>query len=176
MFLRGRLVAKGEAYLKVPALITFAVEDPDMDALNAFNDKDMLDIEFDKTRPIRSNQANRMMWAVLKQIADKIHSDKDSVYLEMLRKYGTFTFLIVKKDAVEKVKKGWREAEVYGDIKVGNMEAVQLRCYYGTHLMDTKEFSVFLDHVLDEAKALGIESKETARMRDLLEKVEKRAD
>lgn len=60
--------------------------------------------------------------------------------------------------AVERVKKEWRTVRELGELEISGQKAIQLQCYFGSHTYNTKEFSVLLNGVLDEAKELGIET------------------
>lgn len=45
-----------------------------------------------------------------------------------------------------------------GEVVINGQKAIQLQCYFGSHSYNSKEFSVLLNGVLDEAKELGIET------------------
>ena len=119
----------------------------------------------------RSVNANALLWKMLGEIATALRTDKWSVYLTMLKRYGTFTYICVKPKAVEAVKKQWRECEVIGDITINGDPAVQMLCYYGSSTMNTKEFSVLLDGVISEMKEMGLE---TPSDRDLQRAIEQK--
>ena len=121
----------------------------------------------------RSLDANGMLWACLQEIAQAIRSDKWSVYLQMLKRYGKFDYVIVKPKAVEAMKSQWRELEEVGEIEVNGQKAVQLLCYYGSSTYNTKEFSVLLDGVISEMKEIGIQPPPDRETRRLLEEWEK---
>ena len=104
----------------------------------------------------RSLNANNLLWKCLDLIAQSLRTDKFSVYLQMLKRYGRFTYVIVKPEAVESMKAQWRETEVLGDIEVNGKKAVQLICYYGSSTLNTKEFSVLLEGVLSEMSEMGL--------------------
>lgn len=127
--------------------------------------------EFDVTphRDKRSVNSNRLLWQCLGDIAAAIRSDKWSVYLQMLKRYGKFTYICVKPNAVDAVKKQWRESEVIGNITINGSEAVQMLCYYGSSTMDTHEFSVLLDGVISEMKEIGLS---TPRDKDIERAIE----
>lgn len=116
-----------------------------------------LDLEIKEHRNKRSLDANALLWKMCNEIANKIRSTKDEVYLTMLERYGVFTHIIVKKEAVERIKQEWRTVRELGEVTVNGKTGYQLQCYYGSHLYDSKEFSVLLDGVISEAKELGIE-------------------
>ena len=48
------------------------------------------------------------MWVLLQQLADKLETTKDELYLIMLGKYGVFTHTVVKPNVVERVKEEWK--------------------------------------------------------------------
>jgi len=117
-----------------------------------------LSVEIKQHRKKRSLDANAYLWVLLSEIAAVIKSNKDDVYLTMLERYGIFTHIIVKPEAAERVKQEWRTCRVLGEVSVNEKKGVQIQCYYGSHLYDTKEFSVLLDGVISEARELGIET------------------
>lgn len=119
----------------------------------------------------RSVNANALLWKMLGEIATALRTDKWSVYLTMLKRYGTYTYICVKPKAVEAVKKQWRECEVIGDITINGDPAVQMLCYYGSSTMNTKEFSVLLDGVISEMREIGLE---TPADRDLQRAIEQK--
>jgi len=130
--------------------------------LQAWNEdlKDLaeMDVEVKKHRNRRSLDANGLLWVMLGQIAAVLRANKDDVYLTMLERYGQFTPVICKPEAVDKLKREWRTVKEIGRGKIGKDEGVQLLCYYGSHTYDSKEFSVLLDGVISECEELGIET------------------
>jgi hypothetical protein len=119
--------------------------------------KKLLAIECKEYRKKRSLDANGMLWAICTQIAAVIKSSKDEVYLTMLERYGVFTHVIVKPEAVERIKQEWRTCRVLDEVTVNGKTGIQIQCYYGSHLYDSKEFSVLLEGVISEAREMGIE-------------------
>lgn len=98
----------------------------------------------------RSLDANKLMWASIGELAKARNDDNWSVYLEMLRKYGEFTYICVKPSAVESVKKQWRETQEVGTVNINGEEAVQLLCYFGSSYYDTNQFKRLLEGVFNE--------------------------
>jgi hypothetical protein len=121
----------------------------------------------------RSLNANALLWKCLGEIAAALRTDKWEVYLTMLKRYGTFTYICVKPKAVEAVKRQWRECEVIGDISVNGDKAVQMLCYYGSSTMNTKEFSVLLDGVISEMKEMGLDTPSDRDLQRAIEQKEK---
>jgi len=139
--------------------LTFTLlQKQDVSDLKAICDnKKLIAIECKEHRKKRSLDANGMLWAICTQIANAIKSSKDEVYLTMLERYGVFTHVIVKPEAVERIKQEWRTCRVLGEVTVNGKTGVQIQCYYGSHLYDSKEFSVLLEGVISEAREMGIE-------------------
>ena len=121
----------------------------------------------------RSLSANGLLWACLGEIAGALHSDKWAVYLQMLKRYGTYTYICVKPWAVDAVKKQWRECEEIGRVNIGGQESVQLLCYFGSSTMNTKEFSVLLEGVISEMKEMGLDTPADRELERAIKKLEK---
>jgi hypothetical protein len=117
-----------------------------------------LDVKLSKYRKKRSLSANSLMWIYLQKMAEVLQSDKWSIYLQMLRKYGQFTYVVVKPQAVEEFVKNWRECEVLGEIEVNGNKGVQILCYFGSSTYNTKDFSFLLNGIIEECKEIGIDT------------------
>jgi hypothetical protein len=109
-------------------------------------------------RQKRSLNANAYAWVLMDKIAQVLRTDKDEVYLEMLSRYGVFTHLIVKPSVVEKVKQEWRTVKELGEVTVNGQTGIQLQCYFGSSIYDTKEMARLIDGIVSEAKDLEIET------------------
>lgn len=153
--------------------ITFATtEKSDMEALENLKN-DLFDITIAKHREKRSLDANALLWKCLGDIAAALRTDKWDVYLQMLKRYGKYTYICVKPSVVAAVKAQWRESEVIGDIKINGSDAVQMLCYFGSSTYNTQEFSVLLDGVISEMKEMGMETPCSEDMRRAIERLEK---
>jgi hypothetical protein len=118
-------------------------------------------------RKKRSLNANAALWKMLSMMADKLNTTKDELYLEMLDRYGVFTHVVVKPNVVHRVKQEWKTVRELGEVVVNGQKGIQLQCYFGSSTYDSKEFSVLLDGVIQEAKEIGIDfisREEQARM------------
>ena len=155
-------------------LISFEVEDAP-EVFDKTKDKP-LNIEIKQFREGRSKDANALLWACIGEIAAALRTDKWSVYLLMLKRYGQYTYICVPPQAVDMVKRQWREVEEIGDIKINGRDAVQLLCYYGSSTYDTKQFSALLDGVISEMKEMGLQTPTSEEMRHCLEEWEKKTN
>ena len=142
-------------------------------SVEEFKDQD-LEVQFKRYRAHRSREANAMLWACLGEMATALRVDKWTLYLKMLKDYGKYTYILVKPEAVEAMKKQWRETEVIGEGELENgQKMVQLLCYFGSSTYDSKEFSVLLDGVVYEMKQLGLQPPPNEEMKATIERLKK---
>ena len=128
--------------------------------------------EVKEYHPRRSKDANALLWHCLGQLAVAMRTDKWQVYLLMLKRYGKYTYILVPPKAVEMTQKMWRESEVLNTVNVNGRESVQMLCYYGSHLYDSKEFSVLLDGVISEMEEIGLTPPPSSEMRRAIERMQ----
>lgn len=114
-------------------------------------------IEIKQIRQKRSIDQNSYFWKCIGIIAKAKQQKKWDTYLEALKDYGKYTYLVVKPNAVEDVKKQWREVEVIGDVDINGKRGIQLLCYYGASSYNTKEFSDLIDALKAEIYEMGLE-------------------
>ena len=152
---KARLVDVSTDFISKKMRVTFELDsmcDP-----QELQDKD-LRLTAKIWRNKRSLDANGLLWVCLDKIASALNTDKWDVYLLMLKRYGKFTYILVKPNAVEYTKTIWRESEVIGEVDVNGTKSVQMLCYFGSSTYDTKEFSRLLDGVISEMKDMGLET------------------
>lgn len=149
--------------------ITFSVnEEVAINEVDKLKDS-KLSIKAVKHREKRSLDANGMLWACLGEIASALRTDKWEVYLEMLKRYGKYTYICVKPNVVEAMKAQWRECEVVGEIDINGTKAIQMLCYFGSSTYDTKEFSVLLEGVISEMVEMELQPPPSKDMQRALE-------
>ena len=130
--------------------------------------------EFDVTphREKRSRNANALLWACLGELASALKTDKWEVYLQMLKRYGQYTYICVRPMAVKAVKKQWRECEEIGHVNINGQDSVQMLCYFGSSTYNSKEFSILLDGVVSEMKEMGLETPADREMERAIKQLE----
>lgn len=168
----GKVAGITRDFLTRKYMVTFETTEDITSQFDDIRDKD-LTIEAKKYRKGRSKDANALLWACLGDIAAALRADKWDIYLQMLKMYGKYTYIIVKPEVVETMKAQWRECEVIGDIKVNGRDAKQMLCYFGSSTYDVQEFSVLLDGVISEMKEMNIPAPTSAEMKRSLELWEK---
>ena len=111
--------------------------------------------EIERKRKKRSNDANALCWAICTEIANVLRTEKESIYLDMLKKYGQSD--IVSVLSTVDVKGYFKYYDEFGKGTVNGKEFTHYRVYKGSSEYDTREMSILLDGIIDEAKALDIE-------------------
>lgn len=113
-------------------------------------------------RPKRSLDANAYMWQLCQKISEATGATKDEVYRQNIREGNEYTPLPIKADAVADFARIWEThgtgwfVEVVDDSKLPGYKLV--RAYHGSSTYDTRQMSALIDRVVQDAKALGIES------------------
>lgn len=165
---KGRITGIQMPFRSKRPVVSFEVQ-AEPEALEKYMDID-LDISFSRHRNRRSIDANAFLWACLGEIARAINSDTWSIYLYMLERYGKFTHILVKPEAVEQVRQVWRETKIVGE-KDG---MIQMLCFFGSSTYNTKEFSQLLDGIISEMKGMHLETPPDEEMKQLLEGMRER--
>ena len=118
-------------------------------------DKDKIfDIKEHKEK--RSLNANNYAWKLITEIANVLRKSKEEVYLEMLKSYGQCEMIsIVSSVDVKGYFKYYEEA---GRSFLNGKEFTHYKIYKGSSEFNTKEMSVLIDGIVQEAKNLDIET------------------
>lgn len=156
----GRIQSINKDFATGKGTITFEVNDLNLvlAEYERLRKVEKLRVKADKYREKRSLNANAYMWVLCQKIAEVIHTDKDSVYLQMLDKYGKCIHVVVRPEAVERFKALYRVVRVLGDVTVNRQKGTQLQCYIGSSQYDTKEMSILIDGIVSECQDLDIET------------------
>lgn len=112
------------------------------------------DVEIKDHREKRSLNANSYCWKLCTEIASALNSDKDSIYLLMLKRYGVSSLIAVESHIdFEKYAK-------YVEKQQENGKYTFYKVFKGSSEYNTKEMSVLLNGIVSECKEMGIPTKE----------------
>lgn len=125
--------------------------------------------EVKEYHPKRSLNANAYAWALIGQIANVLRKSKEEVYFEMLKSYGQSEFVSVRSDI--DVKGYFKYYEEYGKGHVEGREFTHYKVYKGSSEFDSREMSILLDGIIQEAKAQGIETITPAEKERMLNEI-----
>lgn len=121
----------------------------------------------------RSLNANAYCWTLIGKIAEAVGNTKEEVYREYIKNKGIYQVVTVNKKAVNTFIKLWQDKGLgwICEMSENNIEGlVDVVAYYGTSSYNTKQMANFIDYVVQEAKALGIQTatpEEIKRMKNL---------
>lgn len=125
-------------------------------------------------RKKRSLDANAYCFVLINKIAEKTGISIEEIYRRAVREIGgNNTIVCVKDEAVEELCFGWRlkglgwQAETVPSKLDGCTNVV---LYYGSSTYDTKTMSRLIDYVVQDAKALGIDTMTPAELAVLMDR------
>ncbi len=143
--------------------ITFELTEPIYESYAQTLEKGAYSVIIDSVKHLRTNNQNRLMWALIKEISESenaSHNDTWDMYCEFLRMAkALYTYVSVLKDGVDSLAQahGVRAVQILGtEIRDNGNEFVNCRLFLGSSQMDTKQMGVLIDCILDYAEQLGI--------------------
>lgn len=155
----GKLIEISKNWENNKFRLTYEVNEDVTGEVDFIKECEKLSISAKKFREKRSLDANSYCWVLLQKLAEANKSDKWTMYLECLQRYSrAFTHVIVKENAVEKMKELYRTCIDLGEVTVNGQTGHQLQVYYGSSTFDSKEMSVFIDGIVSECKEQGIQT------------------
>lgn len=136
-----------------------------------------LSIKAEKRRRKRSLDANDYLWVLCTKIAEKLQDGKtmvtkEEVYRKHIEAVGKYEPLAIAEDAVERFLMIWARNGTGWLAKVVDSKldgCKKVFAYYGSSVYDTKEMSRLIDSVIEDARALGIETMPPAELDALLD-------
>lgn len=168
---QGRLTGIQVPFRSEKAVISFEVTADPAD-VERYKDKE-LDITIVRHSKKRGLAANAMLWACLGEIAAAARTDNWSAYLYMLERYGKYSTVLIKAEALPDLRRVWRETRVVGEREDGMVEVL---CFYGSSTYTTEEFSRLLDGVVSDMKELGLTPPPSREMQAALEELRRQEE
>lgn len=145
------------------------------EVIEQLKNEDKLDIDIKKYRKKRSLDANAYCWVLCDKIAKELSKDgaittKEEIYRDAIKNIGTFESMIVEEKAFENFKRIWEKQGLGFLIQevTRKDKCVKVHCYYGSSTYDTKEMSLLIELLVEEAKQLNIEVKTEQEIESLL--------
>ena len=145
------------------------------EVIEQLKNEDKLDIDIKKYRKKRSLDANAYCWVLCDKIAKEISKDgtittKEDIYKDAIKNIGTFEPMIVEEKAFENFKRIWEKQGLGFLIQevTRKDKCVKVHCYYGSSTYDSKEMSLLIELLVEEAKQLNIEVKTEQEIESLL--------
>lgn len=127
-------------------------------------DKDKI-FELQEYKEKRSLNANNYAWKIITEIANIVHKSKEEVYLQMLKDYGQSDMVSIASSISPKGY--FKYYEEVGRTTLNGKEFIHYKIFKGTSEYNTKEMSIFIDGIVQEAENLGIETKTPEQLEEL---------
>lgn len=156
--LSGKIQGLAQDFVTRRVTLTLTINE-EQGAKNMFDElhqAEKLSIKIDKYRERRSLNANNYAWKLLTEIGNATRSDKEAVYLKMLKRYGQSEMIsALAHIPIGKYVKYYEEA---GESRLNGKLFKHYKVFKGSSEFDTREMSIFLDGVVGEAEDLGIQT------------------
>lgn len=119
-------------------------------------------LDIKEHRKKRSLNANAYMWELLDRLAESLGCTKEELYLEKVKSYGVCKDFALSPEDVSTFRTAW---EMLGTAWPTEQldyspdgERIVVRAYYGSSQYNTKQMSRLIDAVVEDCKAMGIET------------------
>lgn len=138
------------------------------------NHRDRLyDLEVREHRKKRSLDANAYAWMLINELAKVLRITPAEVYRQAIQSIGgNYEVIPIKEEAAEHFRRIW-EAQGLGwpcvDMGLSKIPGYRnLRAYYGSSTYDTRQMSILIDNLVQDCKALGIETMSAEELESLM--------
>ena len=140
-----------------------------------FNQDKTKKYEVNEYKEKRTLSANAYCWVLCDKIAKKLTVPdavitKEDVYKDAILNIGTFQPMIVEEKAYNNLKRIWEKQGLGFLIQEVSRKnkCIRINCYYGSSTYNTKEMSLLIELLVQQAKEQGIETKSKAEIESLL--------
>jgi len=155
-FSKGKITRQFSGDYEV-TLIVSKDQEHNMEPLNELlNDEKVKTCKIGHKKKRRSLNANSYAWLLITEIANKLRSSKEEIYLQMLKRYGQSSVVSIIDEAVPVFMKSVKYAEEFGKGTVNGKDFTHIKVYMGSSEMDTKEMAILIDGIVSEATELKI--------------------
>ena len=136
-----------------------------------------IEVTVKKYRQKRSLDANAYAWVLMDKIAAKRGISKTEVYRHAIKEIGGVSEVVcVQNKAVDMMRRIWSGKGIGWQVDVLDSKiqgCKTLVLYYGSSEYDTKQMSALIDSLVQDAQAIGIETKAPEELQSLLEQYER---
>lgn len=165
--LTGRIIGLSEDYTTGKALMTIEINEKSTAkaVFNEFREAKKLSFSIKKYFAKRSLNANRYAWHLMNEIGNVLRQDKEEVYLDMLRSYGQTDIILASADV--NLSRYIKYFDEEGCGILNGKSAKYYKVYAGSSEFDSREMSIFLDGIINDAKGLGIPTETPEQIAEL---------
>lgn len=121
----------------------------------------------------RSLNANAYAWKLINDIALAVRESPENIYREALRNIPDICeVLCVQNRAVESMTRLWTKNHIGRRVEREESKipgCTNLYVYYGSSDFDTRQMSMLIDNLIQDAHTLGLETRPEEEIKSLLE-------
>lgn len=132
------------------------------------------DLTVKEHRKKRSLDANAYAWVLIGKLADAMRIPPTVVYNNAIQNIGgNYEVIPIREEAVDKFKEVWTKQGLgwpcvdMGPSKIKGYR--NLRAYYGSSTYDTRQMSILIDALIQDCKALDIETLSEEKLSAMME-------
>lgn len=139
-----------------------------------------LHIELKRAFEHRSLDANRYFWKLLNEACDRMGLNEIEEYKRRVRELGVFRQFRIETDNVSTFETMWSSkgiawfCEIFDTIYLDRIEFKVINAYYGSSSYNTKQMSRLINNLVQDCRAIGVETEPDEKIRKLLEEWENR--
>lgn len=165
----GKIVGIDLDFLNHKPKLTIQLNRQDIlttDEFTKLKELNIINIILEQPTHKRGLNANSCFWKLCSQIAEKLGTSKEEIYLEQLKKYGQSLLIPVLPDTKPDGYFKYYEFREKGVLN--GKQCDWYIVYKGSSEYTTKEMSILLEGTNNDCKELGIETIEEYKLRTLL--------
>lgn len=126
-----------------------------------------------KKQKKRSLDSNAYFWILVDKLSQRLNLPKEEIYRNAIRNIGGVSEIVcVQNRAVEKLRQGWERMGLgwQTDTIPSKIEGcTNVVLYYGSSTYDQKQMTSLIDNIVQDCKAVGIETMTPNELARLLE-------
>lgn len=172
--LTGKISGVSFDYISGKPMVTFELSERQtaLDMVDELKSQDKLTLKISKFKQKRSLDANAYCWTLIGKIAEKTRVPKEEVYREAIRGIGgNYDVVCIKEEAAESLRNAWERNGIgwQTEVMLSKLDGcTNVLLYYGSSTYDTEQMSRLIENILQDCKALGIETRSQEEIDSLL--------
>ncbi len=172
--LTGRIANVSFDYISGKPLVTLELNERSsaLTMVDELKCHEKLTLRFGKFKNKRSLDANAYCWTLIGKIAEKTNVPKDEVYRNAIRDIGgNYDIVCIKEEAADSLRSAWERNGIgwQTEVMLSKLDGcTNVLLYYGSSTYDVEQMSRLIENILQDCNALGIETKEEAEIRSLI--------
>ena len=154
--------------------ISLLLDTNELSIVEELKNENKLNIELKKYRKPRSLDANKYFWKLLQEVCDYKDIYTIEEYKRRVKELGIFKQFKIMTQDVKTFEKIWTDrgiawfCEIVDTTYIGDTEFKIINAYYGSSSYNSKQMSRLIDNLVQDCKAVGIETKPQAEIDSLL--------